>query len=445
MKHRYSFLVPYINLITDLILLNLSFILGYFIRFQSLAGISQKHYLLFWLFLNLAYIILKFILRPYDDKRVTDHSSFLITRFITVLLIHATLVSLFFTVTQANFYSRLHLVYTYSLFFVFGVIWRWIFVSLLQRYRKAGKNTRSYIVIGGKEKALTIIRYHELHPELGFRLLKHFDDLENPTILSKFSNDYRIDYIYCYESDFSEKELQMILDFADSIGAQVSLFTKQSFIPNKIAVEYHSYIPVFKVLSLSFYQSKETLLKRSFDVLFSSLALILGSPLFLFVAITTAFSSRGPVFFKQTRTGRLGKTFTIYKFRSMYIHADERHSEGAADQRITSWGRIMRKTRLDELPQFFNVLKGDMSVVGPRPLAGYDSKILFSEMPLEYRILLSFKPGLTSLGQIHYGYAGNAKEIKERAYIDLKYIPSFRKDCTLILQTVQVMFSGKGI
>ncbi|MCL4637902.1 MULTISPECIES: sugar transferase [Olivibacter] len=187
--------------------------------------------------------------------------------------------------------------------------------------------------------------------------------------------------------------------------------------------------------------------KRSFDIVFSLVALILGFPLFLLVAIITKLSSKGPVFYKQERIGLHEKPFFIYKFRSMYIDAEKFGPQLAqdVDPRITPWGRLMRKTRLDEIPQFWNVLKGDMSIVGPRPERAHFIKQIVDKAP-SYKKLLTIKPGITSIGQVNFGYAQTVDEMCERMLLDLQYLQgiNFFADLQIIFKTVKVMFQGKG-
>jgi putative colanic acid biosynthesis UDP-glucose lipid carrier transferase len=130
----------------------------------------------------------------------------------------------------------------------------------------------------------------------------------------------------------------------------------------------------------------------------------------------------------------------------MYVGASLGHSEGILDKRITPWGRFLRKTRLDELPQFYNVLKGDMSVVGPRPLADYDVKTLMEESTDDFKLILAFRPGITSVGQVKFGYAGSPEEIKKRLKYDLLYLNkiSFFFDMWLIMKTMVIMIKKQG-
>jgi lipopolysaccharide/colanic/teichoic acid biosynthesis glycosyltransferase len=189
--------------------------------------------------------------------------------------------------------------------------------------------------------------------------------------------------------------------------------------------------------------------KRCFDVLFSLAVIILGMPIFILILLLVKLTSKGPVFFLQLRTGQWGEKFLIVKFRTMHADAHKyglKHSLGANDPRLTSIGNLLRRSRLDELPQFFNVLKGDMSVVGPRPLYKHDADMLLSAAEQRYRTLLSVKPGITSIGQIKVGYASTFTENVTRLRYDLLYLRSYSliKDLYLIALTIHVVVLGKG-
>ena len=187
--------------------------------------------------------------------------------------------------------------------------------------------------------------------------------------------------------------------------------------------------------------------KRLIDVVFSGLCLFFGLPIFCLFAFITKTTSKGPVFYFQNRIGKNGIQFKIIKFRSMYMNAELQGPALSSDNdpRITTWGKFMRKTRIDELPQFFNVFKGDMSLVGPRPERQFFIDQITQYAP-EYRHLHKIRPGITSLGQVKYGYAENIDQMLERLKYDLLYIEnmSIANDFRILYFTILTVLGGKG-
>ena len=206
------------------------------------------------------------------------------------------------------------------------------------------------------------------------------------------------------------------------------------------------YTPLI-VIHFGLLQPWQTFLKRMMDIVISCIAMILLIPVYLFIAITIKLTSKGSVFYQQERIGLHGKPFKMHKFRTMCMDAEKDGPMLSSDNdsRITPFGKFLRKVRLDETPQFYNVLKGTMSIVGPRPERQYFIDRILEKAP-EYALLHKIKPGITSWGQVKYGYAENVDEMVERLKYDLLYLEnmSLSLDIKILLHTFLIILQGRG-
>jgi exopolysaccharide biosynthesis polyprenyl glycosylphosphotransferase len=223
--------------------------------------------------------------------------------------------------------------------------------------------------------------------------------------------------------------------------------TEKNNLLSKAKVKSIQDIPTIDVTDNNF-SDMERNIKWLMDKLVSALALIILSPLFLFIALRVKRDSKGPVFFRQQRIGYHGKPFTICKFRTMYANLPDDGPLLTApnDTRVTPFGKFLRKYRLDEIPQFWNVFTGDMSLVGPRPEQKYYIERIVIKAPYYY-LLHNVRPGITSLGMVRYGYADTVDKMIERLNYDILYYEnmSLILDCKILLYTIKTVFTGKGI
>lgn len=337
-----------------------------------------------------------------------------------------------------------------------------VVLSYIKKLIRTGKLKFNTLIVGSNVKAKEIIKELEkINSQLGLSFigyvhvfdktknllsdeLRHFGDYRNISRLIKLCNVEQV--IIAIEPSEHERIaniLNMIDDDRVKIGIVSDLY---NILTGRVRVNHLLGIPLVEVKQ-HVLPPWQKVLKRVFDISFSLLFFLLAGPFLIVIAILTKMSSKGPIFFYQERIGRHEKPFKIIKFRSMYTDAEKMGPALSSDDdpRITPWGKVMRQTRLDELPQFFNVLKGDMSIVGPRPERQFFIDQIVQHAP-HYRYLLRVRPGITSLGQVKYGYAENVDEMVRRLKFDVIYLEnmSLAMDFRIFIYTIKTVLYREG-
>jgi exopolysaccharide biosynthesis polyprenyl glycosylphosphotransferase len=450
MSIRYSKHLPGFIFIGDLILLNAAIYTAYFVKTSALNFDHVSPLLV--VLINLAWLLTSALSGSFKVRRPLVLRENL-NRFIMTLIYHLMVVFSVFYFFKLYDFSRSVLVIGYGMFFVFVILYRSIVFFFLDYIRARGYNHRQVIIIGDKFIAERLLTSFSHHPEYGYDLSDFISEDEVNTLpeeefVNRLLSKNPDEIFLCY-TQLNVELLNTLIKVGEQNFIKIKVVSDLMLAnANNHAqlVNYHN-VPVLQIKSNHEISLKIKLLKRGFDVAFSSGIMLAGAPVFMMLYLITKVTSRGPAFYRQERVGRNEKPFYIYKFRSMRIDAEKYGPQLSSDNdpRITKWGKLMRKTRLDELPQFWNVLKGDMSVVGPRPERQYFIEKIVEKTP-NYKKLLRVKPGLTSIGQVHYGYAENVDQMCDRVRYDLLYLQNINlnSDLNIILKTVKVMVQGKG-
>lgn len=353
------------------------------------------------------------------------------------------------------------------LFFVHLFLFSFIRIYLLTKFKNEIKSGEMYfntLVIGGNANSVKL--YEELHStpyKLGYHIVGFIDtngksknELEQfvpklgdiPKITDVLKDHNVKEVIIAVEAEEHDKVNKILnILFESTSNTLIKIIPDMYHILLGNVKMNHVYSALLLEIKRELMPSWEFTIKKAMDIIASIFAMLLLSPLLLYVMIRVKLSSKGPIFYRQERIGYKGKPFEIIKFRSMVENAeyDGPQLSHENDDRVTSWGATMRKYRLDELPQFWNVLKGEMSLVGPRPERRYYIDKIVETAP-HYKRLLNVRPGLTSWGQVKYGYASTVEEMLQRMKFDLVYLEnmSLTLDFKIIFYTVLVLLKGKG-
>lgn len=460
-QYRFSRYFKLLFVIWDVLLLNVAIILSAFLRFGALDKLFLKEVQTISLLGNLVWIGLLLYKDSYRIIRIERIESIL-KRTIKKVLIHSTITAFFVVFLKYSDISRLRLVYFYVIFFVLLMVSRFLSMKLLKYIRLSGYNFRNFIIVGANDTGRRIQRILAKDLTYGYRFLGFFDekiDSDNIASNSVLGNFDDIEE-FIINSEVDEMYVALHIDKINVINKLVQIceqhMVRIKFIPdfqlytksNKVQITFYENTPVLMFRREPLESVVNRFLKKVFDICFSLAVILFIFPwLFPILILLIKIESPGPVFFKQERSGRDNRSFTCLKFRSMRLNttSDSKQAQ-KGDSRITKFGAFMRKTSIDELPQFFNVFFGDMSVVGPRPHMINHTKE-YSELINNYLVRQYAKPGITGWAQIN-GFRGETKELidmENRVEYDIWYIEnwSLLLDVKIIVRTIVNVFKGE--
>ncbi|AZQ45143.1 exopolysaccharide biosynthesis polyprenyl glycosylphosphotransferase [Nonlabens ponticola] len=342
--------------------------------------------------------------------------------------------------------------YVSSVFVIISVIKIIVFYAFKIYRQSLGGNFRSIVIVGKNEHTTQLHKFLKVNTDYGYRIKQMFDTSFTGYSLAQvkeYVTAHKVDEIFCSVSDVNDKELLELTDFADNNMRTLKfILDKENIRSKQLKYEYYGSTPVTSLRKIPLDDPVNQFAKRSFDILFSGIVIVgVLSWLTPLIGLLIKLESKGPVFFKQSRNGLDYQEFECYKFRSMRPNDRAHiHQVTRGDQRITKMGKLMRKTSIDELPQFFNVFKGDMSVVGPRPHMVSHTH-MYAERVDKFMVRHFVKPGITGLAQVS-GYRGEVEteeDIIGRVRNDIHYIENWSTmlDLNIIARTVRNIFTGE--
>lgn len=451
-------LLNIVQVLLDVVVVILSLICSFWLRFETtLFGPIGGHldffsYLLFLVFAVIpTYLILYFAFGLYKPRRTYKNIFSEATQIIKVNIVaFFVLVSILFIINQPDF-SRIMLFLLAVIATFFGIIERFIVRSFLRRIRINNRNLKHILIVGDNDLAYTFAHKIRTNPYLGFvvsgilgrsehigmevegtKVIGAFKDLDDVLVNNSYDRVVlAIPLKYYYR-------INELVESCEKVGIKAEIIPDYiRYFPAQPSVDMIEDIPIINIRYVPLDDDFNKFLKYTSDYIISIIAIVITSPIMLVTAIAIKLTSRGPIIFKQERIGYHGRPFMMYKFRSMRVQdPNDEASEWTTkdDPRKTFVGNIIRKTSIDELPQFFNVLKGDMSVVGPRPERPYFVKQFRESIP-KYMVKHQVKPGITGWAQIH-GCRGDTS-INKRIEYDIEYVENWHMglDLAIMIKT----------
>tara|TARA_B100001758_G_scaffold247953_1_gene269041 strand:+ start:28123 stop:29508 length:1386 start_codon:yes stop_codon:yes gene_type:complete len=453
----YSRYFWFIHFIGDVFFINIAFIFLYVLKFDTI-DFSDKYRFLIVIY-NAVWILVALTLQLYEIKQLKRLDRILFNLF-KAFLLNALIISAVLFSLKASEFSREHLYATYLLLFGLIMLWRYLSVQLIKLYRKSGFNYKNVIIIGGGGVADQLHSYFTSDDVLGVRVKAVFSDntlsfsikknikFLKVELFQEFALRNDIDEVYYTMPLTYTKKIKSLVDFCDKNMIRFKIVPDfRGFIFKRVNIDFFDDVPVITLREEPLTDFVNRVLKRMFDIIFSALVIILVlSWLYPLIALLIKISSKGPVLFKQARSGVDNEEFICYKFRSM-AQSDNADTQQATkgDTRITKIGAFLRKSSLDEFPQFINVFMGDMSIVGPRPHMLLHTEE-YSSLINKYMVRQLVKPGITGAAQVK-GFRGETKELEDmegRIRLDVWYIEnwSLSLDINIIFHTIWNFLKG---